>query len=41
MKTFTRLRGTEGRAYIDGIPVREDRRRALAHVVDLGHVSWL
>jgi hypothetical protein len=42
MKTFTDLiRGTEGKAYINDIPIRENKRRALAHVVDLGHVSWL
>jgi hypothetical protein len=41
MKIFTGLIGaTEGKAY-EGIPVHENKRRALAHVVDSGYVLWL
>jgi len=29
------IRRTEGRAYINGIPIHQDKRRALAHVGDL------
>ncbi len=42
MKHFTDLiRATEGKAHSNGTPVHENKRRALAHVVDLGEVSWL
>src|SRR5579863_9482076 len=36
LKIFTdMIRTTEGAAFINGIPVHEDKRRALAHVGDL------
>ena len=36
LKIFTdMIRATEGKAYINGIPVHENKRRALAHVGDL------